>query len=167
MTKVLHAVKWKLLSHVQLFATSELYSPWNSPGQNTEVGSLSLLQGIFPTQGLNPGLLHCRQIHYQLSHNGSPGFIQTDNYFPNTSWCFENVLFSITWCNTETLNISDFIRIYVYFSPGYMFYRSCFPGSILCSLSETQANGDLPLTYALWSLWQEEGKVASYTLAIP
>ena len=34
--------------------------PWNSPGQNTGVGSLSLLQGIFPTQGSNPGLLHCR-----------------------------------------------------------------------------------------------------------
>ena len=33
-----------------------LYSPWNSPGQNTGVGSLSLLQGIFPTQGSNPGL---------------------------------------------------------------------------------------------------------------
>ena len=42
--------------------------PWNSPGQNTGVGSLSLLQGIFPTQGLNPGLLHCGWILYQLSH---------------------------------------------------------------------------------------------------
>ena len=39
-----------------------LYSPWNSPGQNAGVGSRSLLQGIFPTQELNPGLLHCRQI---------------------------------------------------------------------------------------------------------
>ena len=39
-----------------------LYSPWNSPGQNTRVGSLSLLQGIFPTQGWNQGFLHCRQI---------------------------------------------------------------------------------------------------------
>ena len=39
-----------------------LYSPWNSPGQNTGVGSISLLQGIFPTQGLNPGLPHCRRI---------------------------------------------------------------------------------------------------------
>ena len=48
-----------------------LYSPWNSPGQNTGVGNLSLLQGIFPTQGLSPGLLHCRQILYQLSHKGS------------------------------------------------------------------------------------------------
>ena len=45
-----------------------LYNPWNSPGQNTGVGSFFLLQGIFPTQGLNPGLLHCRQILYQLRH---------------------------------------------------------------------------------------------------
>ena len=49
-----------------------LYSPWNSPGQNTGVGSLSLLQGIFPTQGSNPGLLYCRWILYPLSHRGSP-----------------------------------------------------------------------------------------------
>ena len=41
---------------------------WNSPGQNTGVGSHSLLQGIFPTQGLNPGLPHGRQILYHLSH---------------------------------------------------------------------------------------------------
>ena len=49
-----------------------LYSPWNSPGQSIGVGSLSLLQEIFPTQGLNPGLMRCRQILYQLSHQGSP-----------------------------------------------------------------------------------------------
>ena len=49
-----------------------LYSPWNSPGQNTGLSSLSLLQGIFPIQGSNPGLPHCRQILYQLSHKGSP-----------------------------------------------------------------------------------------------
>ena len=42
--------------------THELYSPWNSPGQNTGVGSLSLLQGVFPTRGLNPGLSHYRPI---------------------------------------------------------------------------------------------------------
>ena len=45
-----------------------LYSPWDSPGQNTGVGSLSLLQGVFPTQGSNPGLPHYRWILYQLSH---------------------------------------------------------------------------------------------------
>ena len=53
-----------------------LYSPWNSPGQNTGMGSLSLLQGILPTQGLNPGLLHCRQILYQLSQQGSPRILE-------------------------------------------------------------------------------------------
>ena len=50
----------------------KLYNPWNSPGQNTGVGSGSLLQGIFPTQRSNPGLLHSRKILYQLSHQGSP-----------------------------------------------------------------------------------------------
>ena len=49
-----------------------LSSPWNSPGKNTGVRSLSLLQGIFPTQGSNPGLPHCRRILYQLSCQGSP-----------------------------------------------------------------------------------------------
>ena len=56
--------------------THGIYIPWNSPGQNTGVGSLSLLQEIFPTQGLNPGLLHCRQILYQLSHKGSPRILE-------------------------------------------------------------------------------------------
>ena len=51
-------------------------SPWNSPCQNPGVGSLSLLQGIFPTQGLNPGLPHCRLILYQLSHQGSPRILE-------------------------------------------------------------------------------------------
>ena len=48
-----------------------LYTPWNSPGQNTGVGSCFLLQGIFLTQGLNLGLPHCRHILYQLSHKRS------------------------------------------------------------------------------------------------
>ena len=48
---------------------TRLLRPWDSPGKNTGVGSHSLLQGIFPTQGLNAGLLHCRQILYCLSHN--------------------------------------------------------------------------------------------------
>ena len=57
--------KWETLSRVWLFVT-----PWSSPGQNTGVSSLSLLQGIFPTQELNSGLLHCRRILYRLSHKG-------------------------------------------------------------------------------------------------
>ena len=54
------------------FRSHGLYSPWNSSGQNPGVGSLSLLQRIFPTQESNQGLLHCRQILYQLSYKGSP-----------------------------------------------------------------------------------------------
>ena len=47
---------------------TRLLCPWNSPGKNTAVGCCSLLQRIFPTQGSNPGLLHCRQILYHLGH---------------------------------------------------------------------------------------------------
>ena len=50
--------------------------PWNSPGQNTGVGSLSLLQGIFLTQGSIPCLLHCRRILYELSHQRSPRILE-------------------------------------------------------------------------------------------
>ena len=57
-----------------------LCSPWISPGQNTGVGSLSLLQGMFPTQGLNPGLPHSRWILYQLSHKGSPRILECIAY---------------------------------------------------------------------------------------
>ena len=53
-----------------------LCSPWNYPGQNTGVGDLSLLQGIFPTQGLNLGLPYCRKILYQLSHQWSPRILE-------------------------------------------------------------------------------------------
>ena len=53
-----------------------LHSPWNSPGQNTGVGSFSLLEGIVPTQGSNPGLLHYRWILYQLSRKGSPRILE-------------------------------------------------------------------------------------------
>ena len=63
------------LSHWGSHGSSQphgLYSPWNFPGQNTGVGSHSFLQGIFSTQGSNPGLLHCSQILHQLSHQGSP-----------------------------------------------------------------------------------------------
>ena len=53
-----------------------LYNPWNSLGQNTEVGSFSLLQGIFPTQGSNAGLPHCRWILYQLNYKGNPRILE-------------------------------------------------------------------------------------------
>ena len=63
--------------YLQLYG---LYSPWNSPGKNIGVGSLCLHQGIFLTQGSNPGLPPCRQIFYQLSHKGSPRILERVAY---------------------------------------------------------------------------------------
>ena len=64
-------VKCESLSRVQILPPPGLHSPWNSLGQNTGVGSRSLLQGIFPTRGSNPDFPHCRRILYQRSHRGS------------------------------------------------------------------------------------------------
>ena len=68
----------KLLSHARLFTTTwivactKLLHPWDFRDKSTGVGCRFLLQGIFPTQGSNPGLSHCRQTLYCLSHQGSP-----------------------------------------------------------------------------------------------
>ena len=78
---MLSEIKWNCSVVSDSLWPHGLYSPWNSLGQNTEVGSLSHLQGIFPTQGLNPGFLHCRLIFfYQLSHKGSPGILEWVTY---------------------------------------------------------------------------------------
>ena len=66
------AMKVKVAQLCPTLRPHGLYSPWNSLGQNTGVGSYSLLQGIFPTQVSNPGLPHCRRILNQLSHQGNP-----------------------------------------------------------------------------------------------
>ena len=70
--------RWLVVS--DSLSPHELYGPRNSPGQNAGVGSLSLLQGIFPTRGLNSGLSHCRRILYQLSHKGSPRILECVAY---------------------------------------------------------------------------------------
>ena len=86
-----------------------LYSPWNSPGQNTGVGSLSFFQQISPTQGSNPGLPHCRQILYQLSHQGSPRILEWVAY-PFSQPRNQTRVFSIaggfftSWAIKEALN---------------------------------------------------------------
>ena len=79
--------QWKSLMSNSLQPLG-LYYSWMSPHQNTGVGSLSLLQGIFPTQGSNPSLPHCRQILYQLSHQGSPRISEWVAYpfFSGPSW---------------------------------------------------------------------------------
>ena len=86
-----------------------LYSPWNSPGQNTGVDSLSLLQGIFPTQGSNPGLLHCRLILYRLKHQGSPVVLLTESLNNAQNWALPYYRYLVQirllqgWCTTSWL----------------------------------------------------------------
>ena len=81
-----------------------LYTSWNSLGQNTGVGSLSLLQGIFPSQGSNPCLSHCRWILYHLSHQGSPyTWIFISKMIMGESWgILVNLV--LTW---DLLKVSD------------------------------------------------------------
>ena len=74
-------VKVKVAQLCPTLRSHELYIPWNSPGQNTRVGSLSLLQGISPSQGLNSGLPNCRWILYQLSHKGNPYCVLHITYY--------------------------------------------------------------------------------------
>ena len=78
----LHLYKVSEVKIAQLCPTlcDPMDCPWNFPGQNTEVGSLSLLQGIFPTQESNQGLPHCRRILYQLSYQGSPEHVTFCQY---------------------------------------------------------------------------------------
>ena len=80
--------KWKSLSRVRLFAT-----PWTTQSMAFSrpeywSGSFSLSQGIFPTQGSNPGLPSCRQILYQLSHKGSPDEATHKFSRPTRMGCF-------------------------------------------------------------------------------
>ena len=90
-------------------------SPWNSPGHNTRVGSLSLLQWIFLTQESNQGLLHCRQILYQLSYRGSPMWLE---YVLISYWGYKKL--SQTYC-LKTKYID-----YIYYQARYQ--QGCTPG---------------------------------------
>ena len=106
-----------------------------SPGQNTGVGSLSLLQGIFPTQETNPGLPHCRQIPYQLNHQRSPRILEWVAYpffkgssWPRnqtgvsciaggffTNWATREAITSIKWCNQLYKDLSELLSCFAFF----------------------------------------------------
>ena len=83
-----HSVISNSLPSHRLYPT-RLLCPWDSPDKNTGVGCHALLQGIFLTQGLKPGPLHCGWIRYHLSHQGSPLItLFQDNWFPLNPMCF-------------------------------------------------------------------------------
>ena len=109
-----------------------LYSPWNSPGQNTGVSNLSLLQGIFLTQGSNPGIPHCRQILYQLNYKGSPAILEWVAYpfSSRSSWprdwtrvsCIPGGFFT-NWAIREALNAAlEFLLVYFEIHALGLFY---------------------------------------------
>ena len=87
------------LSHVQLFViqwtvATRLLCPWDSPGKNIGVGCHFLLQGIFPTQESNLGLLHFRQILHRLSYEGSPHLTRVTSPIPyQIYWRERSLLF--------------------------------------------------------------------------
>ena len=120
-----------------------LYSPWNSPGQNTEVGSLSLLQGIFPTQGSNPGFPHCRDILYQLSHKGSPNWSIADlqyyvSFICTAKWFRRKLLLSgLTLCNPMDRSLPG-SSVYGILRARVLEWQECWRGA-----------GSLPLLYIL------------------
>ena len=123
-----------------------LYSPWNSPGQSTGVGSLSLLQGIFPTQGWKPGLLYCRQILYQLSHLRNPRILKWVAYpFSRGSFQLRNrtrvllhcrwILYQLSYQGSRLLN--SFFRLltdkeFSFILIARIIFDSCLSFYVLC-----------------------------------
>ena len=103
-------IKVKVAQSCLILQPYGLYSPWNSPGQNTGVGSLSLLHGIFQTQGSNPSLPHCRQLLSQLSHREAriiknPPIILSTNFLKFLS------IYMLHWYTARILAHSQFCWI--------------------------------------------------------
>ena len=95
---------------------ARLLCPWDSPGRDIGVGCHALLQGIFPTQGWKPGLLHCRRILYHLSPQGIPGnksvnyqragyILQNKNYFRDIFHCMLSLLMQIISSSNDNLTL--------------------------------------------------------------
>ena len=129
-----------------------LHSPWNSPDQNTGMGSRSLLQGIFPTQRSNPGLLSCRQIIYHLSHKGSPRTLEWVSYpfSSGSSWprnwtqvsCVTGGFFTCSATREKHCCIQGCLRSSFIHSP-----ISCVkPHAGSCDLHEGKANAGIGLS---------------------
>ena len=125
-------VKVKSLSRFQLFATPwtvacpRLLHPWDFLGKSSGVGCHFLLQGIFPTQGSNPGLLHCRQTLSRLSHQRSQISHVESQIFFSTAVKMVPVAYSY-----------DFIDIrIVLMSPGrHLFKKVKVVSHLICSLN--------------------------------
>ena len=86
---------------------TRLLCPWDFPGNDTGVGCHFLLQGIFPTQGSNPGLLHCRQILYRVSYKGSPYICVRIQYLSFSFW----LTTALSWSRILFINVGGKIKV--------------------------------------------------------
>ena len=93
---------------------ARLLCPWVFPGKNTIPGNHSLLQEIFPTQGLNLGLLHCRWILYHLSHQGKPKVLLLClNYYISFYYRAERMKRAWeTWNYWESIHIQGYTWVF-------------------------------------------------------
>ena len=131
------------------------YSPWDSPEKNTRVGSQSLLQGIFPTQGSNPGVPHCRWVLYQLSHQGSPIRRAESKSLPNRLEILSDTkyLFRYLW-------LTHYHRIYFNLLISEVKVSAWNAGDLVRSLGEEDPLEKAIATYSstlAWRIpWKEE-----------
>ena len=103
---------------------ARLLCPWDYPGNNSGVGCPALFQGIFPTQGANPGLLHCWQILYHLSHQGSPRILKCVAYpfsrassWPELKWGFlhcRQILYQLAMREIRLIRMIIMIKLLIY-----------------------------------------------------
>ena len=119
---------------------TRLLHPWDCPGKNTGVGCPFLLQGIFPTQGSYPGLLHCRQTPYHLSHNLPPFSLLLAS-----SPAMQPVLI-LDDCHSLPVSHSDFNLHFLFLYTSQMFpwrrqsdlSKQCFPEETSRALRDIQ-----------------------------
>ena len=148
-----------------------LYSPWNSLGQNTGVGSLSLVQGIFPTQESNPGLSHCRQILYQLSKKGSPRILELVAY-PFSSASSHRIRvssiagrFFANWAIVKRKQLFFFPLVFwTTPSPPVQFLWGCKPAFIKTSSCSENCLFQGFFTHLRWEAVEEGRRIISYGL---
>ena len=155
---------------------ARLLCPWNFPGKNTGVGCHSLLQGIFPTQGSNPGLLHYRQILYYPSHQGSPKYsyslfkcdLLTDANL-RTAYCWS----AMRWYQSQEylfgsfyIKHVDIVAVFMY-DNFYINYLQKYPSAtgsiflknklVVCHRSQSNALWSLntAVQHRFWSSWKK------------
>ena len=102
---------------------TRLLYPWDFPGKDTGVGCHFLPQGIFPTQGLNPDLLHCRQTLYHLSYEGNP-FVNMASFYFKGKYQKSILSCDLKFYYLDVEESGKMLSRFKYFCPMKMYYIS-------------------------------------------